>query len=68
MPIEIPIFFQPLNFIPYVPKNLANAIAVATLANSEGWIPNPPNPNQDLAPFTSLPKNKTATFSRMAMI
>ena len=40
-------------------KNFAKARQQATLANSLGCIRIKPKSNQDLAPFTSIPKNKT---------
>ena len=36
--------------------SLATARAVATFANSLGWIVNDPIPYQDVDPFTVLPK------------
>ena len=41
-------------------RYFANPIAVAILANSDGWIFMNPISNQEVEPATSLPKNNTA--------
>ena len=44
--------------------NFAKANAVPILANSEGWIPNPPIPSHALAPFTGGINNTTTSNNK----